>query len=241
MENKIIRRNKITDISNDDLKKMLDESLSFREVLMKIGYNTNGSGGYSTLKNECKLRNITIPIYNQFGKSITGKIKKLDDDEIFCKNSTYSRQHLKERIIKNNFIEYKCSDCGNSGEWNGKKLVLQLEHKNGVNNDNRLENLTFLCPNCHTQTDTYSSKSRKKKTIKNEIFKTKNIKTKKCDCGKEKWLKSKKCITCYNNSKRKVKNIPPKEDLLNMIKESSMEAVGRKYGVTGNAVKKWLK
>lgn len=159
---KIRRRNKITKISDDDLKKLLSESLSFREVLIKVGYNTNGSGGYSTLKNECKLRNIEIPIYYNFGKSITGKREKLDNKDVFCENSTYSRQHLKERIIKDNLIEYKCLECGNKGEWNEKKLVLQLEHKNGINNDNRLKNLAFLCPNCHTQTNTYAAKARKK-------------------------------------------------------------------------------
>ena len=49
--------------------------------------------------------------------------------------------------------------CGNEGFWNGKKLVLQLEHKNGIHNDHRVENLCFLCPNCHSQTDTYSGKN----------------------------------------------------------------------------------
>ena len=46
--------------------------------------------------------------------------------------------------------------------WNDKKLSLQLDHINGDNSDNRLENLRFLCPNCHTQTETYCSKCRAK-------------------------------------------------------------------------------
>lgn len=158
---KIERKNKISDISDNELQNLLNESKSMREVLQKIGYNTNGSGGYSMIKNECKLRNITIPLYSYYGTS-KGINKKLDNTDVFCENSTYSRQHLKERIIKNDLIEYKCSGCGNNGEWNGKKLSLQLEHKNGINNDNRLENLSFLCPNCHSQTPTYAAKSRKK-------------------------------------------------------------------------------
>ena len=58
-------------------------------------------------------------------------------------------------------MEYKCSgkDCCNKGEWLGKPLVLQLDHINGVRDDHRLENLRFLCPNCHSQTDTYGGKN----------------------------------------------------------------------------------
>lgn len=81
---------------------------------------------------------------------------RFPNEKVFVENSTYSRHRLKERIIKQKLIEYICADCGNIGEWNGKKLVLHLEHKNGKSNDHRLENLTFLCPNCHTQTETYS-------------------------------------------------------------------------------------
>jgi hypothetical protein len=161
---KIERKNKISNISDNELKKFLNESKSMREVLQKIGYNTNGSGGYLMIKNECKLRSISIPLYSYFGSS-DGINKKLDDNDVFCEDSTYSRQHLKDRIIKNDLIEYKCFVCGNKGEWNGKKLSLQLEHKNGINNDNRLENISFLCPNCHSQTPTYAGKSR----IKNNI------------------------------------------------------------------------
>lgn len=86
---------------------------------------------------------------------------KFEDDKVFVENSTYPRHRLKERILKNNLIEYKCSCCGIGPEWNGAILVLQLEHKNGKNNDHRLDNLDFLCPNCHSQTNTYAAKNRK--------------------------------------------------------------------------------
>ena len=77
-------------------------------------------------------------------------------------NSTYSNMtKFKSRLIKANLIEYKCSCCGIT-EWNGKPLTLQLHHINGNNRGNRLENLTFLCPNCHSQTDNFSGKNAEK-------------------------------------------------------------------------------
>lgn len=83
------------------------------------------------------------------------------NEDVFVENSTYARHHIKRRILEDKLIEYKCYRCDNRGEWNGERLVLQLEHKNGKNNDHRLENLGFICPNCHSQTDTYAARNRK--------------------------------------------------------------------------------
>jgi 5-methylcytosine-specific restriction endonuclease McrA len=68
---------------------------------------------------------------------------------------------LKSRLLKEKLIEYKCVKCGNTGEWQGEPLSLQLDHINGNNKDHRLENLRLLCPNCHSQTKTYSGKNSK--------------------------------------------------------------------------------
>lgn len=87
--------------------------------------------------------------------------RKLTNDEVFIDGSLYARHHIKRRLIEDNLVEYICAGCGNDGTWKGEPLILQLEHKNGVNNDNRVENLEFLCPNCHTQTKTYAAKNRK--------------------------------------------------------------------------------
>ncbi|MGB2240169.1 MAG: HNH endonuclease [Pseudomonadales bacterium] len=55
---------------------------------------------------------------------------------------------------------YNCSSCGIGDEWNGKPITLQLDHINGVNNDHRLDNLRMLCPNCHSQTDTWCGRNK---------------------------------------------------------------------------------
>lgn len=79
-------------------------------------------------------------------------------NEIFKENSHVSNEYIRKYIFQLNLIEYKCSNCGII-EWDNKPLVLTLDHKNGNNCDNRLENLRFLCPNCHSQTDTFCGKN----------------------------------------------------------------------------------
>ena len=68
---------------------------------------------------------------------------------------------MKKRIIDNNLLEYKCECCGLEPFWNGKPLLMVLDHINGKNNDNRLENLRFVCSNCDSQLDTYKKRVRK--------------------------------------------------------------------------------
>lgn len=86
--------------------------------------------------------------------------RRFDNSVVFVENSSYPRHRLKFRIIEGNMIPHKC-ECGIGSEWNGKKLSLQLDHKNGINNDNRIVNLRFLCPNCHSQQMTYAGKNKK--------------------------------------------------------------------------------
>lgn len=74
-----------------------------------------------------------------------------------------SRGHLKRRLLKEGLLLNQCAGCGTDPIWRDKPLVLQLEHKNGIKTDNRLENLELLCPNCHSQTDTFCGKNTKRK------------------------------------------------------------------------------
>lgn len=86
------------------------------------------------------------------------RLSKRTLDDYFCANSKVSRSAVRNLIIKNQLLDYKCNACG-IHEWNGQSLSLQLDHINGENNDHRLENLRFLCPNCHSQTPTFCGKN----------------------------------------------------------------------------------
>ena len=83
------------------------------------------------------------------------------NEEVFIEQSTYPRHAVKGRVIKQKLLEYKCQCCGIGPEWLGKPMPLILDHINGVNNDNRLTNLRFVCSNCDSQLPTYKSKNRK--------------------------------------------------------------------------------
>jgi 5-methylcytosine-specific restriction endonuclease McrA len=72
---------------------------------------------------------------------------------------SYQTYKLKNRLIKEKILENICSECG-LNEWNNKPINLELDHINGVRTNHKLENLRLLCPNCHSQTDTYRSKNR---------------------------------------------------------------------------------
>jgi 5-methylcytosine-specific restriction endonuclease McrA len=108
---------------------------------------------------------------NQFwnkGKSTLSdsRIKsKFNSKEMFCENSTYPRSRLRKNVINEKLIKYQCSICGNEGEWLGKKLTLDLDHINGNHNDHRLENLRFVCPNCHSQTPSFRNKNGDNKKV----------------------------------------------------------------------------
>tara|TARA_R100000406_G_scaffold63556_1_gene44486 strand:- start:157 stop:576 length:420 start_codon:yes stop_codon:yes gene_type:complete len=136
--------------TKDELLKAVDGAQSMAEVVRKLGLNRS-RGTYSTLKKEFESYGI-VP---QFKKRRSTSAYAIED--IFCENSTYDRSTLRNRIIKEEILQYKCNECGII-DWNGNPLSLQLDHINGVPNDNRVENLRFLCPNCHSQTKTWGNK-----------------------------------------------------------------------------------
>ena len=80
---------------------------------------------------------------------------RIEYGNLFTSNCKHRRHIIKLTIIRDNLIPYKCAHCNISDSWNNKPITLQLDHINGINNDNRLENLRFLCPNCHSQTETF--------------------------------------------------------------------------------------
>lgn len=82
-------------------------------------------------------------------------------DELLVVGRQRSRGHIKQRLLNMGLLQPNCYECG-LAEWRGEPLSLQLDHINGDKHDWRLDNLRLLCPNCHSQTDTYGGKNKKK-------------------------------------------------------------------------------
>ena len=97
----------------------------------------------------------------QFGEWSKNNLTK-PDSEVFCEGATIARHHVKKKIIQRELIPYVCNICETDPIWQGKPMPLILDHINGINNDNRLENLQFVCSNCDSQLPTYKARNIKK-------------------------------------------------------------------------------
>ncbi|MCK9567336.1 HNH endonuclease [Candidatus Pacearchaeota archaeon] len=138
--------------SDSDLIAAVSDSKHLAEVMKKLGITT-GTNNYKTIKKSISGLNIDTSHFATTFPHIVGV--KIPLEEILIQNSPYTNtSHLKERLLRAGLVEDKCSNC-NSTHWLGCKLSLHLDHINGNNTDNRIDNLRLLCPNCHSLTDTY--------------------------------------------------------------------------------------
>lgn len=162
--------NKIYKLSDEQFVELLKNSSTISEVLFKLGYSVKGnSWGFAKIKQRMSDLNLDGSIFK--GKSpITkyGTLHKVNASDILKPNCKHARSVLRRYVIKNNLIPYRCAICG-CVEWQDRTLSLELDHINGINNDNRIENLRFLCPNCHSQTTTYGSRNQQRNDSEYEI------------------------------------------------------------------------
>lgn len=159
------------------LEEVCKDCYSYSEVLRRCGRIPAG-GNFEILKRKIKEYNIDVSHFT-FKLWSKGRTKAEDDrisggskyteEEIFSRNSPFTRHGLRNYIIAHKTIEYKCALCGNDGVWFGKPIGLDLDHIDGNPENNELSNLRFLCPNCHATTETYRGKNKKK----NKEIKTK--------------------------------------------------------------------
>ena len=153
--------NKIYELTDEQFVDLLKNSTAISEVLFKLGYTVKGnSWGYSQVKQRMTDLNLDFSIFK--GKKSIYKnivVKTVTPEMVLKDNCKHTRTVLRRCILKHDLLPYKCDICGIT-EWNNKTLSLELDHINGKNNDNRLENLRFLCPNCHSQTSTYGSRNQ---------------------------------------------------------------------------------
>jgi len=219
------KRSIIWKIKKEDLQHILDTSSSMVEVLDKLGYD-GYNGNHRTLNDRLISENFNLEIFNRNKKiehsnrALRARLSQfVPNEKVFCKDSTYRNNvNIKQRLLAMG-VKYKCSECQLEDVYNKKPISLQLDHINGINTDNSLKNLRFLCPNCHSQTLTFSGKRHKKKNL--------------CDDGAE---KIKKPIL----RKTKIK-WPDKQFLEKRLWEIPTIKISKELGVSDVAISKHIK
>lgn len=208
------------------IKEIIPQCINFTEVLKMLSIPRQGNNS-NTLKRLLDENNIDYShftgrarVYNNTSTSIS---------EYLANRVKITSGKLRIKLLTEGLKENKCEICGIT-KWFGKPIVCQLHHIDGNNQNNNLENLQILCPNCHSQTENYCGSAN--------VNKTKYY----CkDCGKEINKGSVYCTICSHKHTRKVKDRPSKEKLLQDFKElKSFVKIGAKYGVSDNAIRKWF-
>jgi hypothetical protein len=230
------RTSLVWSIPAEEFQNLLNTSNSFVDILIKIGLDPY-NGNHKTLNHRIKEEGFDTSILEQNRKKNQERhMKSLLEkrtyslEDILVENSNFDRKGLKTKILEHNLLSYECCICKNKGEWLGSPISLQLDHINGINNDNRIENLRFLCPNCHSQTDTYCGKHRKK------LYKC-------LDCNNIINKGHTRCVKCSPkaNGLNQRKFEITKEELENLVSKYPMTQIGKMFGVSDNAIRKRCK
>ena len=232
----------IYSITGEELQTILNTSKTYGQVLKHFGLENKGANA-KTLKRRIKeenLRDTNILKGFKFGggwnkgtKGVYLKRMSLEDamKTIFISNFQGYPASAKKYVRMYHLIDEKCFDCGLRQVWNNKPITLELEHVDGNSHNNDLSNLKWLCPNCHSQTPTFRGRNRR---IRHHCI----------DCKKEIVKGSARCAKC--DSKRKIGQHrkvewPSKAELEAFVNTMSLSKVGKKFGVSHTAVKKWCK
>ena len=214
----------IDNYSKEELEQIVQQSFSMKEVIDKLGYSTHSGNNNNTVKDRIEKYQIDISHFNYQTP------QERNENNIFIEDSTASQATLRRWYIKGNSTPYICSICGQEPFWKEKPLTLILDHINGKNHDNRLENLRWVCPNCNQQLDTTNGKNHKILEKKKYCI----------DCGKEISAKATRCNSCEaKNRATTTKMLITREELKILIRTTPFTRIGEQYNVSDNAIRKW--
>lgn len=247
--------------SEQEIAQYISQSENFADVLSKMGQSTNSGSNRLLISHYIKEHNLDINHFQGSSKLRTPK-------DIFIENSTATQATLRRHYKKGNYSEYKCAICGLEPFWNGKELTMTLDHINGVNNDHRLENLRWICPNCDRQLPTFGTRRKKmhfyckscgkelpekrKTGLCQTCFQNKNpqkrTNLKNCiDCGQLIDGRSIRCPICERKHRKQTAILSridsgiTRDFLKNEIRTKPFLQIAKEQGVTDNTIRKWCK
>jgi hypothetical protein len=229
--------------SEEDLHEAIAQAGCWVDVLRYLGYRAKG-GNHRTVKRWAREWAISTDHFNPYERqrrSGLSRIKPLA--EAMVENSSYHRGRLKERLLAEGIKQPVCEICGQGEFWNGRRMSLVLDHINGVSNDHRLENLRILCPNCNATLDTHCGRNLPRErscAACGRGFAPRHIRHRYCSLGCWGHVHSSERRGVPQPKRRKVER-PSYEQLKAELEASNFCAVGRKYGVSDNAVRKWVR
>ena len=225
-----------------EVRAAVEGARSYTEALRRMGLRAAG-GNFGTLRRLVADYGISTdhmdPSWSTRGTSPPRERKPLT--EVMVEGSTYKRSDLKRRLYEEGIKTRHCELCGQSETWQGRQMSLILDHVNGVHDDNRLKNLRIVCANCNATLDTHCGRQNRSAPREclhcGSVFKPGYSSQQYCSrrCGSHSPGR-----TGPKPEARKVER-PSYEQLRRELAESNYSAVARRYGVSDNAVRKWMR
>ena len=219
-------------MSNSDFQVLIDESTTYSDALRRLGLRAAGSN-HLTLKRRIDMQGLDVAHFRQGAHDARCQMFKdrsaVPLDLVMVESSTYSRASLKKRLLKSGVLQNVCSSCKTDGVWQGEPITMVLDHINGCHDDHRLENLRMLCPNCNSQQITFAGR------------KTQKLAATCSKCGVYIGRSSTTCPGCVDRTHTRRVERPPVDTLREQVNRLGWRGVARIYGVSDNAVRKWLK
>ena len=216
-------------------------STSWTEALRRLGLRAAG-GNFRLLKRWAAEWGIDSSHFRPFAHAAEHLWREpIPLEDILVEHSSYGRASLKKRLYDEGLKARRCELCGLGEVWRGQPLTLILDHINGVHDDNRLENLRIVCPNCAATFATHCSRNLPLTVCAGCGKEFRRRRTRQQCCCLRCWHDSPACRAIRRSDARRKAERPTYEQLVADLREMSFVKVGAKYGVSDNAVRKWLR